>query len=148
MNLTLMYNASEDNRVVKTVSTILSLTGTLRDGSSILNPAILIEADVAALTSCNYAYISDFGRYYFITDIQSLHNGLVMVSMHVDVLMSYASGILGNTAIIDRQEADWNLYLNDGVIKTYQDPKVVIKEFPSGFSAPEIVLAVAGSTSS
>ena len=64
---------------------------------------------------------------------------------HVDALTSFANDIKANTAIIKRNENKWNLYLNDGTFKIYQNPDVLTKEFPSGFNAQEFILAVAGS---
>ena len=88
--------------------------------------------------------ILTFGRSYFVNNITSVRNGVFEISAHVDVLSSFKTQIRGNAAIIRRQENKWNLYLNDGVFKVYQNPMVLTKEFPNGFSAPEFVLAVAG----
>lgn len=62
--------------------------------------------------------------------------------------MSFADGIRNNTAIIKRQQEQWNLYLNDGSLKCYQDPIILTKAFPSGFTTQEFVLAVAGAAGS
>ena len=64
--------------------------------------------------------------------------------MHVDVLKTYASGIRSNTAVISRQENQYNLYLQDGVFKTYANPHYEIRKFPSGFSGYHFILSVAG----
>ena len=48
-------------------------------------------------------------------------------------------------AIVKRQENRWNLYLDDGSFKVYQNPMVLTKAFPQGFTTQEFVLAVAGS---
>lgn len=143
-NITLMKNNSEDNKINKSLSTISSLSGVLKNDTSITSPTILIEANVSDLKECNYMYISSFGRYYYITDIKSIRNNLVEVSGKCDVLKSFASQILANSAIIKRNEMDWNLYIDDGAFKVYSTPQVVTKAFPSGFSTPEFVLAIAG----
>lgn len=137
-------NGSEKNRLTKNTSTIGTFTGTLRADSSIVDPIITVEADLSSLVQCNYLTISTFGRSYFVTDIISVNAQLVEIHGHCDVLSSFASQIRGNSAIIKKQENDWNLYLNDGTFKTYQNPNVLTKEFPSGFSTQEFVLAIAG----
>ena len=137
-------NASEENRLTKQVSTILTVTGTLKEDTSILEPVIIIECDLSNVRKVNYMEIPAFGRKYFVTNIRSIRNGLVEFSGRVDVLSTYNSQIRANTGIIKRQEKNWNLYLNDGVLKVYQNPKVQTKNFPSGFSTIEFVLAVAG----
>lgn len=141
----LQTNNSEDNRLTKSVTDIMSVNGTLRAGTSIIDPVILMNCDLSAVTHCNYMTIPEFKRSYFVRNIKSVRAGLVELSGHVDVLSSFADNIKGNTAIIRRQENEWNLYLNDGTFRVYQNSIVLTKSFPSGFSTQEFVLAVAGS---
>lgn len=60
------------------------------------------------------------------------------------MLDSFKTEIKANTGIIERQQNKWNLYLDDGTFKLYQNPLVLTRLFPSGFSAEEWILAVAG----
>lgn len=143
-NIVLQTNNSEPNRVTKSVSDIMTLSGVLKEETSIIDPVIKIECDLATVTGCNYLSIPAFGRSYFVRNIRSVRNGLVEFSCHVDVLSSFADGIKANSAIVKRQENSWNLYLNDGSLKVYQNPIVLTKAFPSGFTTQEFVLAVAG----
>lgn len=138
-------NNSEDNRITKNVSTIFTVNGNLKDNTSIIDPVILIQCDLTSVVNCNYISIPEFHRSYFVRNIKSVRNGLVEFNCHVDVLSSFADAIKGNTAIIKRQENDWNLYLNDGTLRVYQNSMVLTKNFPSGFNTREFVLAVAGS---
>ena len=137
---------SEPIKIHKDVSTLLELNGVLRDGSSIINPVILIEDSVGleSLNVANYMEIPKFGRKYFIGDIFSVRNGLVQISGHVDVLSSFSGDLLLNKGIIFRQENDCNMYLNDGVLEIYQNPIVTTKEFPTGFEGKSYVLALGG----
>ena len=143
--ITLQTNNSEDNRITKSVTDIMSVNGTLRAGTSIIDPVILMNCDLSLVTNCNYMTIPEFKRSYFVRNIKSVRAGLVELSGHVDVLSSFADNIKGNAAIIRRQENAWNLYLNDGTFRVYQNSIVLTKSFPSGFSTQEFVLAVAGS---
>lgn len=97
MNLSLFVNNSEKNKLEKKLSNEIKMTGQLREQSSIVSPSIMIKHDNPS--NFNYAYIPEFKRYYFITDITSIRNGLWEVTMHVDVLMSFKDGIK-NTSII------------------------------------------------
>ncbi len=138
-------NRSERIALDKTFDVFTTLTGTLKAETSIVDPVIIIEADVATLNRANYMEIESFGRFYFITNIKSIRNGLVEISAHCDVLSSFKTAIRGNSGIIAKQENAWNLYLNDGSFKVYQNPMVLTKAFPSGFTSQEFVLGVAGS---
>lgn len=146
ITINLMYNASDKNVVSKSLTTLSSLTGTLKETTSILNPVITFQGSIP--TNCNYMYIPDFNRYYFVNDIMSVHNDIFEVSAHVDVLQTYSSGIRNCTGIISRQQSTYNLYLDDGVFKTYQNPTFKLDKFPSGFNDMNFILAVAGSASS
>ena len=144
-NIILQRNNSELNRVIKSIDNIMTVSGTLKEETSIIDPIIKIECNIADVKGCNYISVPEFGRSYFVNNIRSIRNGLVEFSCHVDVLSTYAEQIKNNTGIIKRQENEWNLYLNDGTFKVYQNPNVLTKAFPSGFTAQEFVLAVAGS---
>ena len=130
------------------------MSGTLREGTSLLNPQILFEIPSDELSSViqkvNYMYIEDFGRYYFVNNIVSVGYDLWSITAHVDVLKSYASQIKASNAIINRQESLFNIYLDDPEFKCQVNPHILQKEFPSGFDTGNIhfVLTVAGSNSS
>ena len=144
MNITIQRNESDDRAFNKTITTIASMSGYLRDDSSVIDPVILVEGGISTLAGANYMTISEFGRSYFITNIESVRNNLVRVTGHVDVLTTYKDAILANTGIIRRQENLWNLYLDDGSFKVYNNPIVLTRAFPSGFSTMSFILAVAG----
>lgn len=144
-NIILQTNSSDKNKIDKTVSDIITVSGVLKEETSIIDPVIKIECNLTDVVNCNYITIPAFGRKYFVINIRSVRNGLVEFSCHVDVLSTYASEIRANRAIVRRQQNNWNLYLNDGSFKVYQNPKVLTKAFPSGFTTQEFVLAVAGS---
>lgn len=143
-NITLQKMTSEKYAVTKSTSDIKTVSGVLKDTTSIIDPVIMIEIDLADVTECNYLSIPKFGRKYFVNNIRSVRNGLVEFTCHVDVLSSWATELKTNSAIVRRNEKKWNLYLNDGTFKIYQNPNVLTKAFPSGFSTQEFVLAVAG----
>ena len=144
-DIVLQKNNSERNRITKDISEILTVSGELKTETSIIDPVIMIGCDLSSVVGCNYMSIPAFGRSYFVNNIRSIRSGLVEFSCHVDVLSSFAPQIRSNTAIVRRQENNWNLYLNDGSFKVYQNPNVLTKAFPSGFTTQEFVLAIAGS---
>lgn len=157
-----LYNcASPPNVVNKDISIRYdSPMGTLRSGSSIIDPIIVIHTDASPgwRKGFNYAYIEEFGRYYYVTNIIAVNGVLPSenypsptqlweIHMHVDVLMSFKDEILRQTAIVARQENRYNLMLDDGFFMSYQNPKFQTKLFsvPDPFEQQEFVLIVAGS---
>ena len=146
MEVKLCTTPSETYRVDKSVTVQATAECTLKEGTSVENPVILLAS--SNISGCNYMYIPDFGRYYFIHDIISVRNGLWEVHGHVDVLMSFSSGIKGCSATLKRQENLFNMYLDDPEFKTYNKSDIVTKVFTgasSGLSKDlKYVLVVAG----
>lgn len=143
-NITLYRNESEVNKVGKNLTTLFTVSGTLKEETSIINPVFLLDIPISDLKLANYISVPEFSRLYFIQDIVSVTRSLTEVSCHVDVLESFKDEIKANKAIIFRQENEWNLYLNDGVLEVYQNPIVTTHEFPNGFTDESYVLTLAG----
>lgn len=144
MTIEFYVNQSEKNRLDKTLVSAFNLNGELKEDCSIIDPVIKIVGDVSSMASVNYMYIPSFGRYYFINNVISINNEICEVHAHVDVLSTYKDEIRAQRAVVSRQEKKWNLYLNDGVFKTYQNPYIITKAFPSGFTEQHFVLSIAG----
>jgi hypothetical protein len=144
MTIEFYVNQSEKNRLDKTLVSAFNLNGELKEDCSIIDPVIKIVGDVSSMASVNYMYIPSFGRYYFINNVISINNEICEVHAHVDVLSTYKNEIRAQRAVVSRQEKKWNLYLNDGVFKTYQNPYIITKAFSSGFTSQHFVLSIAG----
>lgn len=146
MVITLYRNNSERNCVNKTLTNPRILNGTLRQETSIKTPVITIAGNDAT-PFFNYAYIEEFARYYFITDIKSVRNGVWEVSFLCDVLMSFKNDILNAHAIIDHTtEHDTSDYLSSDIWTTLVKDKTDIINF-SGSSlldSGEYILITAG----
>ena len=102
MNLRLCVNNSEKNKINKSLTAGVTLSGTLRNESNVVTPSIIINIDNP--TIYNYAYIEDFGRYYFITDYISLRTGIWQINLKSDVLMSFKDSILASNVLINNTE--------------------------------------------
>lgn len=126
----MLYNNKSDNNVMKKeLTSVLTMTGTLKESSDVINPTINFENE--NFIQFNYVYIPEFRRYYFLTKIESVRNKLWRMYLHVDVLMSFAPQILENSATVSRQEKRWNMYLDDGTFKSYSNPLIQYKKFPN-----------------
>ena len=134
MSLTIdfMYNNEPMNKISKTPTTLFSLTGNLKEESSIVDPVILVEKDTPI--SANYAYISAFNRYYYIKDIECVRANIWRISMHTDVLKTFSQGILNSPCIVAKSSSNFNLYLNDSDYKCQQNDIVMSQVFPDGFN--------------
>lgn len=143
----LQKNNSPLNKIGKSISDIQSLSGTLKDPSAIINPEITIETTADKIRSSNYLTISEFGRKYYIDEVVSIRTNLWKIKARVDVLETFKNEILSNSAVILRQENDFNLLLNDGVFKCQQNPRFYYRQFPSGLGKFNYILITQGGTS-
>lgn len=128
MDIKLCNTTDPREKVKKNVTSGSVFSCVLKENTSIFNPVVIIESD-AAVYNFNYMQIPAFGRFYFITDIRSIGHNRWEVSGHVDVLNTYASGILSNEAVIKRQQNLYNLYLNDPDFQTYNNDLIQTKKF-------------------
>lgn len=113
MNIKFYKVSQPDNSLIKSVQTpVLDLEGTLREESSILNPSISVEAD-SDILGCNYCYIEEFSRYYFIRDIISVRNRIWRIDMAVDVLFTYRNIIYDQTGFVERNAVTFDSSVED-----------------------------------
>lgn len=103
MNIVLCENKSEKNKINKSITPGVMLSGTLRNESNVVTPSIVINIDNP--TIYNYAYIEDFKRYYFITDYISIRTGIWQLNLKSDVLMSFKDSILNSKSLINKTES-------------------------------------------
>lgn len=143
------YKITDDKRQLNKTLTASNLkktlTGELKIDTDILNPILEVGYDADILT-CNYMEIPALGRYYFIENITTSTQRL-LVAGHVDVLQTYAADISNLKCVIARQESPTrsNKYLNDGMWKNLQPKDVLTCPFPNAFNNEGYyVLAVGG----
>lgn len=143
----LMKNTDPYNKIWKTVDPEAGTTvsGELKENCTIVDPVITIQYS-GAFIDYNYAYIPTFGRYYFIKNAETPSNGLWTLTMHTDVLMSFASSILNSPATVSRSSNNFNMMLNDDHYGIQENPYIFTKNFPGGFdtSLASYVLALVG----
>lgn len=141
-----LYNQTSDRNVIsKTTGTvILSAADCIaRDGFSVRSGAVTLQTDTN-ISKCNYAYISELGRYYYIDDITIQRAGVYILDLTVDVLMTFASSIRALKGTIDRQESIYNGYIADYGYKALNYSAIVTKEFPNGMTNDQLILMTVG----
>ena len=130
MNISLYKTNSEKNVVYKTLTAELSFTDvTFKNPTEILNPVITLSTAID-VESYNYCYIPEFNRYYYISNIVSVVNGLWSLNLSVDVLMSFKQYFAKFDVILKRSQTEYNKYINDGEIVTAVDNIISTVKFP------------------
>lgn len=86
----------------------------LKDATSIYNPTFLVSAGGNLILDKNYAYVSEFGRYYFIREIVSDHN-LWSITCVVDVMATFKTTIGTGEHYILRAASSYDGFISDNM---------------------------------
>ena len=131
MNVTFYSFTKRENSTAQPGSGVTSKTYDckLKENTSIISPTIEIVKEAAQnytdLLKYNYAYISDFGRYYFVRDVISITNVLIDFVMEVDAMASFKTDIGNANEYVLRAASQYdgditdNLYPTKGIIHRY-----------------------------
>lgn len=145
-SIKLQRNTSPLVQMEKTLNLVDTITGTLRNETEVVEPKIIIEAD--SLPYFNYMTIEEFHRSYFLTGIRSIRNRIWEISGHSDPLMSFKNDFLENTALISRNQSNYDLLLNDGMFKCRQNSRIGYVAFPAGLDNFNYILVACGTSTS
>lgn len=127
--ITFIKCKSAPNIIGKVWETDTDLEGHLIYNHSLLKPKFIIKGDVKEY---NYCYVDIFKRFYYITDVVFIQNGMQEVSLSVDPLNSFASDILNCKAVVERQKKKGNLYMTDSHMYTKANKQIVTVPFMGG----------------
>lgn len=143
-------NTSDVLTVEKNIALIRSdQEVTVIEPVNLLNPVLKLSKAIGSL-SFNYLYISDFNRYYFVTEPPTWKEGFYEVHLHCDVLMSFKKDFYAKQAIMKRNSRDYNLYLNDDHMKMLNYPYFqtfnmrCVEGTPFSMKTNQILLALVG----
>lgn len=103
------FTCSADNRTVDKsgyLNSVISSTAIMYENTSIVSPIIKFAWNTnGAIPNVNYAYIPQFGRYYYVTDVKALIGGSMEYHLRCDVLMTYRGAIRSSTQTVVRSES-------------------------------------------
>lgn len=95
----------------------------LKDSSSIVNPYIEVALPSQDPHVYNYAYISQYDRYYYVTD-WTYSRGVWTTNLVSDVLASFKTEIGNLNKYINRASAEKNGYITDLKYPTLVNPSI------------------------
>lgn len=116
-----------------------------KDATEFIRPTIILDYDgTQNMRNCNYIYLSDKNRYYFVKK-HSLQKGKkVVYELLEDVRFSHREDIKNLTCTVARNENLKNGYLNDDNYNIQAYKQVVCKMFPNAINNDSIILMTAG----
>lgn len=102
MTVDLYNNSSSYNTLYKSFTSVASVTAQIKGNCSLENPELLLNC--SSPESFNYFYISEWSRYYKVTDRTVLPGDQMLISGQSDPIASFAAGIGGLDVYVVRCE--------------------------------------------
>lgn len=110
MNISYWTGFSKRKNSTKQPTSGTTATVYLKDDTSILNPTF----DCTGVPdNVNYIYVSDFGRYYFVSDVTHVGKDRILINCTVDVLATYKSQIGGYSGFIEYTSSSSDVTITD-----------------------------------
>lgn len=124
------------NHAKRSNSTKLPTGGTeiaciLKDECSVVSPVLELKTD--GYPTYNYAYISDFARYYYVSD-WTFNRGVWSCNLNVDVLTSWRNDIRATTAFVEYSSSNYSMDYTDDRIMSTQEKEISVSETPASLS--------------
>lgn len=132
------------NKMFRNLTNEITVTGNVKDTFDILNPIVQFNYNVN-LKNVNYAYIPEYGRYYFVSP-PIISGKTVYLKMHVDVLFTYKAIIMKSPCIAIRSSNRGNLYFQDDYIQFEEGYRYNVSKFPYRFDVESgtYILCISG----
>lgn len=138
MTITFYKTTSEPNRVDKSLTSLGNTEIIVGYGGKDLdkiNPFVRVKVETADFDkNCNYAYIDEFSRYYFVESVTIVDGGLFELRLHVDVLYTYKTAIGTSDALVVRSGNTNNKYIVDALKPIGNKSTIQLYEFAQGFN--------------
>lgn len=111
-------NLSENNELDKQLTGETLVAGDSRGDINLFQPSIIVK-DVE-VNQFNYCYIVELKRYYFVENFTIRPNGLAVIQLKVDVLMSFKDDIRASSGLIMKQR-QYNPYYGEYDVESRVD---------------------------
>lgn len=132
MQIILYNNSSAHNVVHKQKTQIRVMNGEIKENCMMEKVTINITY-FADYYRCNYAYIPDFHRYYYI-NVGLIEGSTVRLIMKSDALSSFYDGYKDSKVIAKRSSSDVNPNIVDTASPFKPEPKIVHRRTQFGFT--------------
>ena len=125
------YNHEKRSNSTKLPTGGTEIACVLKDDCSVVSPVLELKTD--GYPTYNYAYISDFARYYYVSDWR-FNRGLWSCTLSVDVLTSWRTDIRATTAFVEYSSSNYSMDYTDDRIMSTQEKEISVSETPASLS--------------
>ena len=109
------FTKNHKSTAVPNLTGLTPISCKLKTPCTLLSPVLEIQQSPStqgSAVTANYAYIPDFNRYYYITNINFSGN-LLIFTLKVDVLASWKTAITSSSQYVLRSASAWNGFIKD-----------------------------------
>ena len=132
IRVVLYNNASAHNVVHKQKTQIRDMTGVLKE-NCMMEKITMNITYFSDYYRCNYAYIPEFHRYYYI-NVALIEGDQVRLIMKSDALSSFYDGYRNSKIIARRSSSNMNPNIPDDVSPFKPQPKIIHRKTAFGFT--------------
>jgi hypothetical protein len=126
VNVKFYITGDNPNVMNKSLTQIASVDCDIKEPVNKESPEIYVSGN---LIGVNYAYIAEFGRYYFVYPTGE-HAVTTRLQLESDPLMSFKAGILASPAVVARNPWHFDLYVPDNNLPIEARTASAILKFP------------------
>ena len=129
------YNNNSDRRCINKVLTgAKTISGNVKTQYASSGISIDIDVSVAGITPFQFNYMKFDNKYYYIDSVDFISQNIIRLNCSIDLLESYKSQILKQTAVLERSENIYNRYIDDDMLVLNSYKRVQTKAFPASFT--------------
>ena len=108
MELSLYMSTDDENVINKEMVLQKKIEIKLKDNVDLISPIIILKDDDSLnIMNCNYCYLNELKRYYFIRDIALMNGNMFKLILECDVIESFKDDILNS-------QCKYNRIIKDG----------------------------------
>lgn len=122
MEMKLYQTYDNENVINKDLLLKYTIDIKLKAITDISTPIIVLnDKKTMDFTQCNYCYLEEFKRYYFIRSLESRDNNNWTLSLECDVLESFKDDILNSVVEVNRGLKQGEYYQTSVKVETLKD---------------------------
>lgn len=107
MELSLYISTDNENVINKEMVLQKKIEIKLKDNVDLISPIIILKDDDSLnIMNCNYCYLNELKRYYFIRDVALMNGNMFKLILECDVIESFKDDILNSQCKYSRTVQD------------------------------------------
>ena len=131
ITVNLYHNEDTDILALKTPTIVGDATGEFKGEINYLRPVMVIDSTEAEMANANYFSIGgEVVRYFYLEEKTAITNTLWRIVGRADLRMTYRAAIRDSTGVVNRNENNYNMYIDDAVIPVSARKTISVAKFP------------------